>query len=249
MQRSTFGADCGTALLRSGVAALALLIVCGCASTTRIEARDHRVVQPSLRASVSFAKGIESPSDPHAGHAIEFGGFRGNGDDSQSLGATQSPIILGGKSFAGPVQLTHDFRFSYADVGWRWRKFFGDGSFGIEVLAGMGYAELDLATSSPTQQASQGFHTRGAQGGFGIVWRVQPGTSVQARATEFASLRDGIGRAFRTEVVFAQALGRYVTARIGYAGWEVEGQALANSSDFRLRFSGPALGLQFDFGP
>ena len=128
-------------------------------------------------------------------------------------------------------------------------KFFGSGSFGIEVLAGMGYADLDLSTSAPSLQASQGFHTRGAQGAFGLVWRAQPGTSVQARASEFASLREGVGRVFRSEVFLAQALGKYVTARIGYAGWEVEGQALSNSSDFRLRFSGPALGLQFDFGP
>lgn len=229
-------------------AAFALLTLGGCESTTRIEARDQSVVLPSLRASFNFGKGAEAPSNPRDGHAIDFEGFYGKASDTQSLQAGQSPIVLDGKTFAPPVQLQHEFRFTYGDVSWRWRKFFGGGSVGLDVTAGMGVAGLDLRTSGGGQQAVRDYSTRGAQGGIGLVWRLQPGSSLQVRVTEFASLNEGVDRISRAEVSFAQALSPYVTGRLGWAGWEVRGGSLSSDSDFRLRFSGPTLGLQFDFG-
>jgi hypothetical protein len=233
----------------AGIAAgLALLGLGGCESTTRIEARDQSVVLPSLRASFNFGKGAEAPSNPRDGHAVELEAFRGKASDTQSLQANQSPIVLDGKTFTPPVQLQHEFRFTYGDVSWRWRKFFGGGTVGLDVTAGMGVAGLDLRTRDGGQQAARDYSTRGAQGGVGLVWRLQPGTSLQVRVTEFASLNEGVDRISRAEVSFAQALGPYVSGRLGWAGWEVRGGSLTNDSDFRLRFSGPTLGLQFDFG-
>ena len=197
------------------VGTIAILALGGCASTTRIEARDHRLVVPSVRASVNFSKGIDAPSDPQDGHSIEFDASSAKGSDTQSLEANQLPVILDGKTFAAPQQLHHEFRYSHAHLSWRWRKFFGGGSFGMEVLAGVGYAGLDLSTSAPGLQAAQGFHTRGAQGAFGLLWRIQSGTSLQARISEFASLRDGVGRDSRAELFLVQALGKYVSARVG----------------------------------
>jgi hypothetical protein len=230
------------------VGAVAILTLSGCVSTTRIEAEDNRVFLPSVRGSVNLTQGKEAPSEPQNGHAIEFEAFRARGSDSQSLAAGQSPVILGGTTFSAPRQLQNDFDFHFADVSWRWRKFFGGRSVGLETLAGLGYAGLDLSVSSPTQQASQHFSNWGPQGGVGVIWRMQPGTSLQARIAAFASSRDGVNQAAWAEVFLVKTLGRNVTARAGYAGWEVKGQTLSNNSDFRLRFSGPALGLQIDFG-
>ena len=229
--------------------AAAMFAMSGCESTTRIVARDQGVFVPSIKASVNFGRGAEMPSLPQDGHAIEFEVIRTKGRDNQSLAANESPIKLGGQSFLAPQELRHDFAFTYADIGWRWRHFFGGGALGLEALAGLGYAGLELGTTSATLQASQGFYTRGAQGGVGLIWRVQASTSVHLRLTEFASLGEGVSHADRAEVFLNHALARNVTARIGYTGWEVNADALPNSSAFRLRFSGPALGLQFDFGP
>jgi len=100
-----------------------------------------------------------------------------------------------------------------------------------------------------SQQASQHFSNLGPQGGVGLIRRLRPGTSVQARIAGFVSATDGVNRAARAEVFLVQALGENVTVRAGYAAWEAKGQALPDISDFRLRFSGAALGLQFDFSP
>lgn len=236
-------------ICRVGVAA-ALLALGGCESTTRIEARDQSAFLPNLKASFNFGKGVDAPSRPQDGHSIEIEATRAKGSDSQTLGAGDSPIRLGGQDFLAPQQLRHNFTFNYADIAWRWRKFFGGGSVGLEVLAGVGHARAEVTTSSAAPlQASERFSTRGVQGGVGLVWRTGSGTSVQLRATEFASSRLGVNRASRAEVFLNQALASNVTARIGYTGWEVHGDSLSSSSDFRLRFSGPSVGLQFDFGP
>jgi hypothetical protein len=231
------------------VGALTAFSLGGCQSTTRIDADDNRLFLPSVRGSVNLTRGKEAPSEPQDGHAIEFEAFRARGRDSQSLAAGQSPVILDGRTFSAPQQLRNDFDFWFGDISWRWRKFFGGRSLGLETFAGLGYAGLDLSVSSPGQQASQHFSTLGPQGGVGLIWRMHPGTTLQARIADFVSAKDGVNRATRAEVFLVKALGRNVTARAGYAGWEVKGQALTNISDFRLRFSGPALGLQFDFGP
>lgn len=224
------------------------MALCGCA-TTRIDAEDNHLFLPSVRGSVNLTQSKEAPSQPQNGHAIEFEVFRARGSDSQFLAAGQSPVMLEGKTFTGPQQLRNDFDFWFGDVSWRWRKFFRDGSLGLETFAGLGYSGLDLAVSSPGQQASQHFSTLGPQGGVGLVWRMQPGTTLQARIAGFVSAKDGVNRAARAEVFLLKALGENVTARAGYSGWEAKGQALPGISDFRLRFSGPALGLQFDFSP
>lgn len=227
-----------------------LLVLVGCESTTRIEARDQRAFIPTVKASFNFGKGVDAPSRPQDGHSVEIEAAGAKGSDVQSLGAGASPVVLGGQTFNPPQQLQHDFKFQYADLTWRWRRFFGGGSLGLEALAGLGYAAAQISTSSPAPlQASQGFYTRGAQGGMGLVWRGGSGTSVQLRLTEFASLRSGVSRVSRAEVFLNQALADHVTLRIGYAGWDVFGESLSSNSDFRLRFSGPALGLQFDLGP
>lgn len=232
------------------LAAATLLGLGGCASsTTRIEARDGSVVLPTLRASFNFGQSTEAPSNPRDGHAVEIEGFHAKGGDSQTLQTGALPVVLGGQTFTPPAQLTHDFRFNYADVAWRWRRFFGGGAVGLDVTAGLGLAELDLRTRSASLQAGRTYSTNGPQGGVGLVWRIQPGTSLQARIIEYGSGDQGVDRLRRGELLLAQAFGPYVSGRIGWAAWDVRGQIINGDSDFRLRFSGPTLGLQLDFGP
>jgi len=230
------------------VGALTAFSLGGCLSTTRIDAEDNRAFLPSVSGSVNLTESKESPSQPQNGHALEFEAFRARGSDSQSLAAGQSPVILNNTTFSAPQQLRNDFDFRFASASWRWRKFFGGRSLGLETFAGLGYSWLDLTVSSPTQQASQNFSTLGPQGGAGLIWRLHPGTTLQARIAGFVSAREGVNRAVRGEVFLVKALGENVTVRAGYAGWEAKGHDLLAISDFRLRFSGPALGLEFDFG-
>ncbi len=235
--------------LASGLLGLLVLGGCGSYSTTRIEAQDRQTVLPSLRASFNFGKGVDVPSQPQDGHSIEVEGFNARGSDDQTLATGQPPIVVNGTTFAPPIQLRHDFRFSYADVSWRWRKFFGGGAVGLQALAGVAYAGVRLTSSAPGLQASQGFYNRGAQGGVGLVWRNPSGLAIEARLTEFFGFETDVDRASRYEAFVSQALGNNVTLRLGYAGWEVKGQDFSSNSAYRLRFSGPALGLQVDFGP
>jgi hypothetical protein len=221
----------------------------GCSSTTRIEARDGNVVLPTLRASFNFGPSAQAPSNPRDGHAVELEGFHAKGSDGQTLQTGALPVVLGGQTFTPPAQLNHDFRFNYADVAWRWRKFFGGGAVGMDVTAGMGFTELDLRTRSASAQAARTYSTNGPQAGVGLVWRIQPGTSLQVRIVEYASSDEGADRLRRGEVVIAQALGPYISGRLGWASWDVRGQIINGDSDFRVRFSGPTLGLQLDFGP
>jgi len=233
------------------VGALTALSLGGCLSldTTRIDAEDNRVFLPSVRGSVNLTQSKESPSQPQNGHALEFEAFKARGSDSQSLAAGQSPVILDRTIFSAPQELRNDFDFHFVDISWRWRKFFGGRSLGLETFAGLGHAWLDLTVSSTGQQASRHFSTLGPQGGVGLLWRLHPGTTLQGRIAGFVSAADGVNRATRAEVFLVKALGENVTARAGYASWVAEGHALSGISDFRLRFSGPALELQFDFSP
>jgi hypothetical protein len=246
---------CFDSLFAAVTAGAALLVLAGCSSThiatTPIEVRDQRSFVPNLKASFNFGKGVDTPSRPQDGHSIEVEVTGARGSDSQALGAADSPVIVGGQTFTPPQQLRHDFRFQYSDIGWRWRKFFGGGAVGLEALAGLGYAEVRLNTSSDAAplRASESFNTRGVQGGIGLVWRSEAGTSVQIRAIEFLPLRSGLTGVSRGEIYLNQALSSHITARIGYTGWQVDRETNTNSSDIRLRFSGPSLGLLFDLGP
>jgi len=230
------------------VLATLALGACGL-DTSTIDAEDNRVFLPSLRASVNLTKSGQAPSEPRDGHAIEFGMSRTRGRDSQTLAAGQSPVVLDANTFSGPQQLRNDFDFSYMDVSWRWRRFFGGRSVGLEAHAGLGHTALDLTVSSPTQHAYRHFSTFGPQAGVGVIWRMQPTTTLQARLSGFVSDEEGINRAARFECFVAQAVHPNFIVRAGYAGWEAKGGNLDLMSDIRLRFSGPVLGLELTFGP
>jgi hypothetical protein len=240
LQAATF------ARLLVGICAVSVLS--GCITATPIVADDPHVFLPSLRASVSLDDDKQAASEPKSGRAVEFEFVKTKGSDTQSLPAGQSPIILNNTSFAAPQQLKNDFDFNYADISFRWRKFFKERSLGLEVSGGLGHTSLDLTVSSLTRSASQHFGTYGPQGGIALIWRMRPSTSIHARISGFVSKSStGVTNFGRYELFVAQGLGENLALRAGYAKWEVNGSGDIGQSDFRTTFSGPVLDLGLNF--
>lgn len=238
------------ARLIAGMLATLALGGCGNWASTRIEATDNRTFLPALRANINFGDEKQAASEPHTGHAIEIGIAKARGSDSQSLSAAQLPISLSNTSFTGPQLLQNEFDTSFANISWRWRKFFAERSLGLEVTAGVGFSSLDLSVSSTSQRASDHFFSRGPQASVGLIWRLNPGTSLHGRVSEFISLANhGVNEMSRYELYFAKSLHENLALRAGYASWDVSArdQYYNSNSDFQLRVSGPMLALDWDF--
>lgn len=227
---------------------LAALTLAGCATTSQIVADDKQVSLPSLRVGISLDESKQAPSEPQTGKAIEFRlvGAKGSGD--QTLATGRPPIIYNATAFIAPGQIKNDFDINYADISFRWRKFFSEHSLGLELSGGIGHASMGLTVSSATQHASARFNNYGAQGGVGLIWRMRPSTSLHAHVSGFAS-RGGTGvrDMGRYELFLAQGLGDNLALRAGYAKWEVNGASGLGSSDFRMTFTGPTLDLGLNF--
>jgi hypothetical protein len=235
-------------ILRLGVL-LGLVLAAGCSHEIRIEGEDRGLFLPTARLSFDVATaGPEAASGLPGGHAVEINlaGVRGI-EDTQELHTSESPVVFGGETFNPAVELRHEADFRYADIGWRWRKYFGSGGFALETFAGLGFAELDLTVQSPLQRANEKLSSGGLAGGVGVVWRFRPTTSLQSRLTVFGSGdEDGITSASRWDASIVQALGRNVALRGGIGAWSVFSER-ANRSDVEMRFSGITLGLDVLF--
>jgi len=225
----------------------------GCAAnpvaTTPIEATDRGIV-PTVRISANLSPrgGTEgAPSEPQSGHAVEFSAATARGSDSQTLGAGQPPIIFGGlnTAFNAPQNLKHEFDFAYYDISWRGRAFFDPNPIGLEVLLGLGYVTLDLAVSSPTQRAAETLNSAGFSAGIGVIWRIRPATSLQARVTAIALISD-FDELARLEVFVVQALGRNAAVRAGFSAWRLKADH-DSRSDIKVDFFGPSIGLDVNF--
>ncbi len=227
---------------------LATLELGGCFTLpppTTIQASDDGVFQPVGRLTVNLSRLQGAPSEPQSGHAIELGVTKASGGGSQTLSSGQQPVVFGSRTFSPPQQLKYDFDFTYADVSYRWRRFFRDGAFGIEALGGVGYADLDFTVRSATQRASEDLSSLGLALGVGALWRLRPGTSLQGRVTAFGG--GDVSSASRIELFLVQALGRNAALRAGYAAWKVESDRGDAVSKVEVNFSGPALGLDVMF--
>ena len=243
--------------MRLLIAGLAVALVTGCAdlTTNEINIQDRGVFLPEVRASIDISPRGEAPAVPHTGHAVELNATGGSGEDDQNLGTGSNPVRFGGRTFAAPVALHHDFDFRFASIAYRYRHFFGaTRTFGIEGMGGLGFAELDLTVSSPSASASEKMTSGGLVGAFGIIWKFRPTTSLHSRLMFFGSGdEEGVSAASRLDVYVAQSLGSHFLVRAGWAAWGVHSAREFNdnsgsvNSPINVRFSGPALGLELAF--
>ena len=238
------------------VAMLAAAALSGCAGwdTSEISITDREAILLSGRLSVDIGRArVEAPAVPHTGHGIELGLSGTSGDDVQNLSAGEPPVVLANRSFPAPAELRHEYDWTFAEVAYRYRKFFGSGAFGIEALGGIARAQLDLTTSSATQRASEKIDDYGPVGGFGIIWKFRPTTSLQSRFSLFyASDTNADIEAERLDLYLVQALGRHAALRAGYSSWRVDIDrfrvfSLGSESGIHARFSGIGLGLDLMF--
>ena len=227
---------------------LSTIVLTGCLSSTPIVADDPHVFLPSLRAAVSLDDDKQAVSEPRTGYAIEFEYARAKGHHEQTLKAGQASVYYNGATFTAPDQLRNDFSFNYADMSFRWRKFFKERSLGLEVTGGIGHTSMDLTVASSTQRVSNHFGNYGPQAGAAFIWRIRPGTSFHAGISGFVSSTDtGIRDLLRGELFVSQALGDNLAVRAGYALWEIDGDAGRFESNFKSSFSGPMLDIGLNF--
>ena len=236
--------------------ALLLLALGGCTSVpaTSISVDDSGVFQPSVRVGWNLGRSSSkgTPSDPGSGdtlgHGIEFGATRASSEDTQSLVAGQAPVRFGGTVFLPGQTLRHDADFALYDVSYRFRLFSADRAIGMEVTAGVAYADLDLTVSSPNQRAQESLSSVGLRYGIAGIWRLRPGTQLQARLTGFYSgdYHD-VTTAYSSELSLGQALGSNVVVRGGYAYTSADSGRDSPDSKISLRISGPLLRLELQF--
>lgn len=219
----------------------------GCVSDpalTPVVIRDDGVTSPTVRIVSHFAyRGDKrAPSEARNGHAIEFNATSAEGGSTQTLGAGQPPLIHGGTTFFAPQVVTNEFDFLAYRVMYRWRRFDPHGPLGLELLAGLGYSRLGITVSSPTQRGTSTLEGAGVNLGSGLIWRLLPATSLEARLTTF--LRDFTE--VRVEAHAVQALGRNAAVRAGYAFSRIRNND-DNRSDIKVNFSGFGIGLDLNF--
>lgn len=235
----------------SGVLISWVLAGCASPSFSTIEGTDRGVSIPSLRVSWNIRGNDDAGvavSEPRDGFAMEFEWQAASGSDTQSLVAGQNPILFKDTTFSPPQNLKHDFDFSFLNLSGRLRAF-GNGPVGIELLAGVGFPTLGLTVSSATGRAGDTLNFWGVSLGVSAIWKMRPGTSLQARYMVFSTISSSDDYLFdldHLEVFLMQAIGKNVSIRAGYAGWRIESEG-DNRSDLDFDLFGPSLGLTLDF--
>ena len=222
----------------------------GCASgppAQSIRATDDSVFQQVVRASISLSENQARPAQPQDGHAVEFGYSRGKGTATQTFSSGYAS--LGGRTYNAPTTLSYDFDARHIDVTYRYRHFLADGpSLGFELLAGLAFSELDFTAESAGVRANESMSSAGPQLGLGALWRLRPGTTLQARATGFYSADDvGVTSAYRFDFFLSQVLLSNVAIRAGYSFWRLESDRGDVISPINVDFRGPVLGLEVMF--
>ena len=242
---------------RTILALAGALLLAGCVgggTTSNIDVNDTSAVIPTVRMSVDFGDRPGPRSHPHTSHAIELGLSGATGSDTMHIEAGQQPIVFGGEAFAAPQDLRAEFDFRFAEAAYRFRYVSENRGLGIETLVGLAYARLGLRLTGTNKVAAERLDGGGVVVSLGGMLRLWPSGSVQLRGSGFASTTsEGVSSVGHYELSLAQALGRNAAVRIGYAGWDVRSRreddefSNSNRSSIRLRFSGPALGLELMF--
>jgi len=221
--------------------------------TTEIKAHGASVL-PSLGVTIDVVGDSALPTATRSSHAAEIGFIAGRSRHKQELEAGDKPIVFGGQTFSGPQDLRYTANIRFADLVYRYRRFFGQSNFAIEGLGGIGWASLGLKAVGPTQSAAVNLSDAGLVLGVGGIWRFQPATSLQVRLTAFGSgSTEGVTSASRFEVYVAHALARNLNVRAGLGSLSArsarEDDRDSNSTNSPIRASagGVLLGLDFVF--
>jgi hypothetical protein len=233
----------------AAVAAACLLAGCG-TKATNVEIGDL-VFLPDLRLGGSFdgAEGLQR------GGGFELYATRASGSDTQRQTPGEPPVRYMDQVFDPPGEphLQHEFRFNFLSASYRYRERMPQSALTpvplwVEVLAGVARAEVDLRVTSVLREVSGLVDSSGVVVGGGLIFDLAPATRVQARGSVFIGSpgeRD-IQHALRLELFLAQALGKHLSVRAGYAGWRLT-SAASNASKIHLDLHGPALGLELNF--
>ncbi|HXU40924.1 MAG TPA: hypothetical protein VN675_01275 [Burkholderiales bacterium] len=241
---------------RAILALAGALVLAGCVggTTTNIDVADTGSVIGTVRMSVDFGDRPGPRSHLHTSHAVELGLSGATGSDTQNIAAGQQPIVFGGEVFAAPQDVRAEFGFRFAELAYRFRYLSENRGLGIEALAGLAYAQLGLRLTGATKVAAERLDGTGIVVSLGGLLRLWPSGGIQLRGSGFASnTSEGVSSVGRYEIALAQALGRNAAVRVGYAGWDIKSRredddfSNSNRSPIRVRFSGPALGLELMF--
>lgn len=233
---------------------IACLVVAGCNSPpTAVALTDSGVFVPSARVALDIVRDrAERPAELHDGTAIELGLSRGKPSGEQTLEAGQSPARLGGETFNPPQELKADLDFKFFEAALRYRRFPDAGRFGYDLFAGLGVLKASMTLASATQRGAGAFDSQGFLVGGGLLWRLRPATSAEARVTGYVSINgERVSQASHIDLSLAQALTKHVGVRAGYTYWtfSIERGALnpGDTSAIRARFSGPGAALEVMF--
>jgi len=231
-----------------------MLVATTSASAADLEIEDRGNFVPSARLSFDIGSWGERPSLPHTGHGIEIGISGVSGEDRQSLRAGDTPVVFGNRTFFGATELKHEFDWRFVEIAYRYRRFFRGGTFGIEALGGLGFAELEITTTSPSARANEKLNDGGLVAGFGIIWQFADTVGLQSRLTIFGSGKEeGVTAAARFDVNIAWAFARNAALRAGLVGWGVGSSrsdadgGFSAKSPISAAFSGIGLGLDVMF--
>ena len=231
------------------VAALATWALCGCEAVeyrrTTIEA-NSAVAMPDLRLSL-LASGEGVPSAPRPGFALEFAASGARGGDSQTLATGEPPIVHGGRTFNAPAQLEHRFDYKFASAVVRWRGYYPNGGWGLDLVGGLARVGLDFRVSSATLDATSTEDSSGIVYGAGLMKALRPGTILEGRLSSYVS-NSGVDPVRRTEIALVQALAAHLSARVGYSRWRIYAEdRVFQESDIKLKLDALTLGLELHF--
>jgi len=216
-------------LCRAGIWAAFLSVAAGCA--TELNVQDHSVFFPTAR--VSKAVGDVWSVDVIADYAA--------GSDT-ARGTPGTPIVIGGQSFPGLVDAEFDLTTvrlegrARHDISPEWLV---EGFFGVCLY------EVDVTVSNSVARASEHQFEAGPHFGGRVGWRPTPRLQVYAEGYAVFLFPDGIVPDSEAEVgVEFKAVGPVSVL----AGWRFRNLELVlEDSDYDFEWSGPFLGIGFDF--
>jgi len=208
---------------------LPLLLVAGCA--TELEVQDHGTFFPTVRVSKKLSELV----------SVDVIADYSAGSDTAS-GSAGLPIVVGGQSFPGAVDV--DFDMTTVRLELRTRKELEDRLL-LEGFLGVVLCDVDVTVKSGTARAHEDTFEAGPHFGGRVGWLPAPRLQVYAESYIYYPFPDGIVPSGEVELgVEYRATGPMSV----FGGWRFRNLEVFNAdSDYDFEWSGPFLGIGFDF--